>query len=87
MLDEFKRHHADVRGPLDSWLSEAEAAEWSGPDDVKARYPSASLITGSRVMFNIKGNSFRLDTKIAYRTQIVTVIRVGTHAQYDKWKF
>ena len=87
VLEDFKRRHADARGPLDAWLSEAEEAEWRGPEDVKARYPSASIISGTRWIFNIKGNSYRLDVKIAYQTQVVKVVRVGTHAEYDNWEF
>jgi len=87
LLEAFKKSHADARGALDSWLAEAEATEWQGPEDVKARYRSASLIAGGRVVFNIKGNSYRLDTKIAYKTQVVTILRMGTHAEYDKWEF
>ena len=86
MLEDFKRRHADARGPLDSWLSEAEAAEWRSPEDIKARYPSASIIAGGRVVFNIKGNSYRLDVKIAYQTQVLIVVRIGTHAEYDNWE-
>jgi mRNA interferase HigB len=87
LLEAFKKSHADSRGPLDSWLSEAEAADWQDAEAVKARYPSASLITGSRIVFNIKGNSYRLDVKIAYKTRVVAILRIGTHAEYDKWEF
>lgn len=86
-LEDFKKRHADARGPLDSWLSEAEAADWHTPEDIKARYPSASIISGGRVVFNIKGNSYRLDVKVAYQTRVVLVVRVGTHAEYDNWEF
>ena len=68
-------------------MAEAEEAEWDIPLDVKERYPSASIIGGGRVVFNIKGNRYRLDTKISYKNQTVLIKRIGTHAEYDEWIF
>lgn len=87
VLENFKQRHADARGPLSAWLAEAEVADWRGPDEVKARYPSASIISAGRIVFNIKGNKYRLDVRIAYQTRVVKVVRVGTHAEYDDWDF
>ena len=53
------------------------------PAKVKARYPSASIVTGNRVVFNVKGNAYRLVAEINYRYRIVYVRFVGTHAEYD----
>lgn len=86
-LEDFKRKHADSRGPLDVWRVDVEKARWSGPQDVKNRYPTASFLTDNRVIFNIKGNSFRLVVKAKYQNGIVLVEWVGTHAEYDKKKF
>lgn len=86
-LDEFKRKHADSRGPLDVWRVEVEQGRWSGPQDVKTRYPSASFLADNRVIFNIKGNAFRLVVKAKYQNGIVLIEWVGTHAEYDKKKF
>ena len=68
-------------------VREAKAAKWRTPADIKARYPAASCLANSRVVFNIKGNKYRLDTRIAYRTSVVIVKRIGTHAEYDRWVF
>ena len=87
ILVEFGRQHGDVRPALGAWTSEVEAAAWTGPQDVKARFPGASLVGEGRVVFNIKGNHYRLDVQIDYVTQVVLVKRVGTHAEYNKWKF
>jgi len=87
MLDTFKREHADCRGPLDAWQSEVEAARWGGPRDVKDRYPSASFLADNRVIFNIKGNTYRLVVKARYQNGIVLIEWVGTHADYDKQDF
>lgn len=86
-LDDYKRNHAETRGPLDAWRCEVEKAQWSGPGDVKSRYPSASLLADNRVIFNIKGNSYRLVVKIRYQNGIVLVEWVGTHAEYSKKSF
>ena len=87
ILFEFVETHTDVTSQIAAWLAEAEEAEWSTPHDVKARYVSASVLSDNRVVFNIKGNKYRLDTKIDYQSQIVLVKRIGTHAEYRRWRF
>lgn len=86
-LEEFVAIHRDVAGAVDAWLQEATAATWRTPADIKARYQSASLLPNNRVVFNLKGNRYRLDVQVAYQTQIVIVKRIGTHAEYDEWTF
>ena len=86
-LDDFRRNHADARGRIDAWLCEAKEAEWRTPADIKARYPSASILSGNRFIFDIKGNSYRLEVKVAFKYQTVVITRIGTHAEYIKWKF
>jgi mRNA interferase HigB len=83
-LREFYEAHADSRGPLEAWFHEMAAADWRGPKEIKARYPSADILPGNRVVFNIKGNSYRLIVKIHYNTGIVYIRFVGTHAEYDE---
>jgi mRNA interferase HigB len=87
VLEQFVQAHADVRSAVDAWLREAMAATWRTPADIKARYASASLLAGNRVIFNLKGNKYRLDAQIAYQTSVVIVKRIGTHAEYDRWTF
>ena len=70
-----------------AWAHEVEAAVWRSLVDVKARYASASFIGNDRVVFNLKGNHFRLDSQINYSAQIILVRRIGTHAEYDSWTF
>ncbi len=86
-LNEFGQQHADVRAAIAAWAAEVEGAAWKGPQDVKKRFPSASFIGEGRVVFNIKGNHYRLDVQIDYITKVVLVKRIGTHAEYDTWKF
>ena len=86
-LDEYKREHADVRGALDAWQLDVERAHWSCPQDVKNRYPSASILSADKVIFNIKGNRYRLVVKAKYEKGIVLIEWVGTHAEYSKQSF
>jgi len=85
-LEEFASRHADVRAQLDAWLGEVEEADWRAPADVKARFPSASILPDDRVIFNLKGNRYRLEVRISYGVKIVLVARIGTHAEYSKWE-
>jgi mRNA interferase HigB len=86
-LDDFARQHAETRAPLDAWVLEVEEAEWGGSADIKARFPSASFLSENRVIFNIKGNKYRLEVKVSYEVEVVLVRWIGTHAEYSKRKF
>jgi mRNA interferase HigB len=86
-LEDFIRRHSDVRGQADAWLCEVVEAQWQGPQDIKARYAHASFLSDNRVIFNLKGNRYRLDVKVNYTNQIVNILRVGTHAEYSRWDF
>lgn len=70
--------------PLESWYAEARRAVWTTPGDVKAKYGSASILKGSRVVFNIHGNAFRLVVAINYQAGVVYVRFIGTHKEYDE---
>ncbi len=83
-LRDFWDKHNDSKGQLQSWYQEAKKAKWKGPGDIKVLYPSASVLAGNRVVFNIKGNSYRLIVRINYDYGIVWIRFLGTHAQYDK---
>ena len=84
-LEDFSREHTDARSQIDAWLQEAKEAQWSRPKDIKDRYASASFLSENRVIFNIKGNSYRLEVKVGYKNQVVLITRISTHAQYSKW--
>jgi mRNA interferase HigB len=73
-----------VKGALDAWFHEVRQAEWRKPADVKEHYRTASIVGADRVVFNIKGNDYRLVTAIDYRRGIVFVKWVGSHGEYDK---
>ena len=84
-LEKFAGKHADARPQIDAWLCEVEEAKWRTTNDIKAQFPSASLLPENRVVFNLKGNKYRLDTKVGCEGQVVLVMRIGTHAEYSKW--
>ncbi|MGA3131086.1 MAG: type II toxin-antitoxin system HigB family toxin [Terracidiphilus sp.] len=73
-----------VRAALDSWFQEVRNAEWKNSADVKANYAHASIVGADRVVFNIKGNAYRLVAAVDYRRSIVFIKWLGTHAAYDK---
>ena len=83
-LRDFWKRHEDAEQPLKAWYKEVMETRWLEPNDIKARYPSADIISGNRIVFNIKGNTYRLIVKIHYNTGIVFIRFVGTHGQYDK---
>ena len=83
--EEFALKHAEIRSPLNAWVAEVSGAQWQGPDDVKTRYPSASLLRDNRIIFNLKGAKYRLEVKVAYQTKVVLIRRLGTHAEYSRW--
>jgi len=82
-LRAFWEHYPDAEQPLLAWIDEAKKANWSSPAEIKAQYRSASILKSRRVVFNIKGNDYRIVTAVAYRYGAVYIKFVGTHRQYD----
>ena len=83
-LREFWQQHSDAEQPLQTWYERVKRASWKTPSDVKADYRNASFLRNNRVVFNIKGNSYRLVTAIQYQPGIVYIRFIDTHAAYDK---
>jgi mRNA interferase HigB len=83
-LRDFWRRHPDAEMPLRSWYAIARRAVWRGPAQVKADYRNASFIANNRVVFNIKGNDYRLVTAVHYNRGLMFVRFVGTHREYDR---
>jgi mRNA interferase HigB len=82
-LDAFCAKHADARAWIEAWLAETESVEWKMPQHIKDRYASASFLADNSVVFNVKGNDYRLEVTAAYKTGVVIVKWVGTHNEYD----
>jgi mRNA interferase HigB len=70
--------------PLKAWLYEVKYSSWENANDLKAKYGNASIISSKRVVFNIKGNDYRLIVDIEYKLRIVFEVWFGTHEEYDK---
>ena len=83
-LKEFWEKHSDAEQPLRAWYAEAKNADWKKPADITKLYRSASILTNDRVVFNIKGNDYRLVAAINYEFNIIYVRFIGTHKEYDK---
>ena len=84
ILRDFWRLHSDSEQQLKAWYQETLKAEWRSPNKIKIEYPSASLLSDNRVVFNIKGNRYRLIVKISYDYEMIWIRFIGTHAEYDK---
>jgi mRNA interferase HigB len=82
-LAAFCAKHADARKWIENWLVDAEAAIWTSPRQIRDRYSSASFLARNVVIFNVKGNEYRLEALVAYNTAVVVVQWIGTHAAYD----
>ncbi len=83
-LREFWELHPDAEDPLLAWYREVEQEDWDTPAKVKEKYRSASIVGDNRVVFNIKGNTYRLVVRINYPFRVVYIRFVGTHAEYDR---
>ncbi|WP_127845390.1 type II toxin-antitoxin system HigB family toxin [Psychroflexus aestuariivivens] len=83
-LREFWLKHADAEQYLKTWYETARSSKWFSPNDIKQTYVTASILKNSRVVFNIKGNSYRLVVKFNYEKQWAFVRFIGTHEEYDK---
>jgi len=81
---ERERPFAEAKRALQDWHGQVSRADWATPVDVKVQYGEASILKGSRVMFNICGNKYRLIVQINYPYRVVYIRFVGTHAEYDQ---
>jgi mRNA interferase HigB len=84
ILREFWEKHPDARLPLQTWFHDIKRANWAGPADIKAVYSNASFVANSRVVFNIKGNRYRLVVVVAFLHRVVYIRFIGTHEEYDQ---
>jgi len=85
MIHDFAKRHADSRRDLTAWHDHTKDAAWHDSEAIKVHHASASFLSDNRIVFNIKGNSYRLLVHVAYPYAFVTIMQVGTHAEYDRW--
>ncbi|MDI1354296.1 MAG: type II toxin-antitoxin system HigB family toxin [bacterium] len=83
-LRDFWIKHNDCESQLKLWYHEVHLAKWKAPNQIKREFPTASFLQDNRVVFNIKGNDYRLVVKINYDYSLVWIRFIGTHKQYDK---
>ncbi|MBX3051844.1 MAG: type II toxin-antitoxin system HigB family toxin [Caldilineaceae bacterium] len=83
-LREFWQTHTDAEQPLRTWYAKAKQSEWATPAEVKMTDRSASILANNRVVFNIKGNTYRLVTALDYQYGVVYIRFIGTHRAYDQ---
>ena len=83
-LVEFWEVHPDAEQPLRAWYADVKKATWSSPAEIKAIYRNASILANNRVVFNIKGNSYRLVVVVEYSQGKLFIRFVGTHVEYDR---
>ena len=86
-LDEFCGKHPPARSWVRSWLADTRGSSWATPQDLKYRYPRASILPNKMVIVDVKGNDYRMVTRVAYKMGIVVVKWIGTHDAYDKIKW
>ena len=85
VLQDFAAKHPRAKVPLEHWRQLVKAGDWESPSDVKQVFGSnVDFMANNRNIFNIKGNDYRLIAEINYKTRIVYVRFIGTHAEYDK---
>jgi len=87
ILATFAQRHADARSSLSAWAAEVKAAHWASPVELQRRYPRASVLGHGDVVFDIRSGYYRLHVRVNYLKGVVAVIRIGTHAEYDRWTF
>jgi len=83
-LRDFAARQPAAEQSLLAWADEVRKAQWTQPADVKAHFGSASILKSRRVVFNVKGNEFRIVAAVAYQLGVVYIKFVGTHADYDR---
>lgn len=86
VLSAFCDEHADCRKWISNWIRDVQQSEWKTTHDIKARYPSASFLANNVVIFNVRGNEYRLETQVAFGVGVVAIKWIGTHSEYDKRK-
>ena len=83
-LREFWEKHPQAEAPLRNWYAEASRADWANPQEIKAIHRNASFLANNRVVFNVKGNDYRLVVAVHYNRGMMFIRFVGTHREYDR---
>jgi len=84
ILREFWKKHPDAQNPLQTWYLDVKHANWEKSSDIKVVYQTASFLKNNRIIFNIKGNTYRIVIVVHYKNGDVFIRFVGTHSEYDR---
>lgn len=85
-LQHFWEQYPNSKQQLLSWYQVFDKKEFENSNAIKSIFGSADFIGNNKVVFNICGNHYRLIVKINYKTQIVNILFIGTHPEYDNLK-
>lgn len=83
-LKDFWARYVDAEQPLKTWFDIAKRSHWQNPSEIKKIYNSADFLADNRIIFNIKGNKYRLIVRINYYSSTIFIRFIGTHAEYNK---
>lgn len=83
-LRKYAKKKKEAEQPLFLWYDEACRAGWKNSNELKAQFRNASIINRKRIVFNIHGNKYRLIVDIEFYLQLIFIVWIGTHAEYDK---
>ena len=84
IIQNYYKKNAASKKSLEIWASYVRSSKWRNPAEIKQMFASASILKSGRVVFNIKGNDYRLISSVDYITQTLSILWIGTHAEYDK---
>lgn len=76
--------YSDAKSSIEAWYKEVRKANWESTHDIKIKYPHASFVGNDRIVFNIKGNKYRLIVRLDFYRKVVYIRFIGTHKEYDK---
>ena len=83
-LRNFFQKNTDSKDALNNWYRIVLKADWSNYHEIKAMFNSVDAVGNDRVVFNIRGNNYRLVAMVFFDIRTVYVRFVGTHNEYDK---
>lgn len=78
-----QKNHGALKAALDAWFAEVRKARWRSTSDIKRLYATASIVSAERVVFNVRGNNYRLVVSVDFEKSIVWIKWIGTHRDYD----
>lgn len=80
----FYTEHADAKTALEEWYEKTEKAEWESFAELKNSFGSADHVGNGRIVFDIKGNRYRLVALVLFRIKMVSIRFVGTHDAFSR---